>query len=441
MGSVSGEVLWGLPGEGHTEPEEQQNRNKRMRTRRVIIGLVAVAMLSVGTAQEVAAAETTPTAVEPGPVAARAIECETDTSGEDTFYDGPSASYLYDGLFEKTHSRVPAGELDERIPQGLTTWKNWDQAGHDLLLVGTYDKEGEQSRLVGIDPDSGKNVGTVAIDKTHAGGLAVVKNWLFVQDSGKQIRKYKLSDLRYALQHPGAELKKDGAASEVYAASFLSDYGDSLWAGGFNQHGRDKMYRYQVNDDGSLTEKQSWEVPIKMQGLLVTPEYFVYSTSFGRTNRSNIYVTDRDEHDLDKAALSCFRAPSMSEGLTEHEGDAYLVFESAASFYRGDEGERARNVIPDLHKAPLSGLVQLLDDSDIKRTSLSCSSPEGNYANYSWADGWISTTVYFNNHCSQAVDAELHFTGTEAQCMTTNGGTLGRDRYWETGLVAITKGC
>lgn len=63
--------------------------------------------------------------------------------------------------------------------------------------------------------------------------------------------------------------------------------------------------------------------------------------------------------DLDRASLYCFRAPSMTEGVTAYGGNAYLVFESASHVYRGDP--KTRNVIPRLHKAKISGLTSLVD--------------------------------------------------------------------------------
>jgi glutamine cyclotransferase len=105
------------------------------------------------------------------------------------------------------------------------------------------------------------------------------------------------------------------------------------------------------------TVNKAWEVPTKTQGLLVTGSHFVFSTSYGRDKRSNLYVVRRGQPDLDKAKLSCFRAPSMSEGITEYGGRAYLVFESGSHVYRSDP--KTLNVISRLHKATISSLTSL----------------------------------------------------------------------------------
>lgn len=81
--------------------------------------------------------------------------------------------------------------------------------------------------------------------------------------------------------------------------------------------------------------------------------------------------------------------------------------------------------------------------------SLSCSSPSGNKSNYSWENGNISTTVYFNNHCSHKVNAQLRIFDSEIggayyECLSTNGGTKGKKKFniGATGSITkITRGC
>jgi hypothetical protein len=107
-------------------------------------------------------------------------------------------------------------------------------------------------------------------------------------------------------------------------------------------------------------EYRSWCVPRKTQGLVVTEDLFIYSTSHGRNNRSNIYVVRRGEgsSDLDTARMFCFRSPSMSEGLTVYGNDIYVAYESGAAYY-SQASDKPDNIIEDLHKAPLSKLESL----------------------------------------------------------------------------------
>ncbi|WP_020387139.1 hypothetical protein [Kribbella catacumbae] len=328
-----------------------------MSRRRTITALGLAGVLATGSAVTIALTgpETSQAATQQAQTAtaAAAITCSSATGGK-PFYDGPSASKVYDARFSGS-AAVPS--LGTHTPQGIGTWWNWD-GKKNLLLVSAY-RKGAKSRIYGIDPATSKTVGIVEIDATHAGGITTSNGWAFVQGSTNGIRKYKLSTLKTAMKAAGNPLIKPvGAERKVYGASFLTSYGGYLWSGKFNDKGRDKMYQYKINSNGSLTTiNKAWEVPTKTQGLLVTGSHFVFSTSYGRDKRSNLYVVRRGQPDLDKAKLSCFRAPSMSEGITEFGGRAYLLFESGSHLYRGDS--KTLNVIPRLHKATIASLTKL----------------------------------------------------------------------------------
>jgi len=303
---------------------------------------------AVAAASVAVAFGTTTVVAEP---AAAAISCETSSSGKlASFYSGLSASYAYDSRFASGPA-VP--ELDAYTPQGIATWYSWD-GGNDLLVIAAY-RDGHDAHLIGIDAKTGRHVGTVAIAATHAGGIAITQGWAFVQGSGDSIRKYRLSELKAAMKKAGTpSLAQVGEARKVYGASFLTSYGDNLYAGKFSATGHEKMYRYQVGTDGSLTTQSgAYEVPTKTQGLMVTKSHFVFSTSYGNDNRGNIYVVDAGARDIDRSSTRCYRSPSMNEGMTESGGYAYLVFESGAAQY---VAKNPRNIIRNLHKGRVSGL-------------------------------------------------------------------------------------
>jgi hypothetical protein len=288
--------------------------------------------------------------------ASAAITCDTATTGGSTFYDGPSASKKYDARFSNTSITVP--ELSTYTPQGAGTWYNWDGSGKNLLLVASY-RDGADSHIYGLDPATGATVGVVAVAEAHVGGITTSKGWAFVTGTSNTIRKYRLTELRDAMKAAGTPyLAQIGTARSVAGASFLTSYGDSVWSGSFNETGRGTMYEYKIADDGTLTTVAgAWEIPTKTQGLLVTATHFIYATSYGRGNRSNLYVVRRGQKDLDAATLSCFRSPSMAEGITEYNGTAYQVYESGSHLYSGDSA--TLNVISKLHKATVSSLTSL----------------------------------------------------------------------------------
>ena len=296
----------------------------------------------------------------------KAITCEDSTSNGDTFYHGKSASYAYDERFS-TGPELSGAELDAFTPQGAAWLENYS-GSKDILLATTYSDDATISHIVGLDPSkSGENatIGTVRIDKSHVGGIAVHGDWVFVSGAGHTIQKYKVSDVKAGIEKgkPGTDgkprIEPVGKDREVYGSSFLSVDGNHLYAGKFNDSDRDKMYRYKIGSDGSLTtESGAWEVPTKTQGLFVHDGKIVYSTSYGRGNRSNVYSVKADVKDLDQASPNCFRAPSMAEGITKApNGNAYLLFESGSHQYDGTDGEKARNVIPGFHKAKVTSLT------------------------------------------------------------------------------------
>lgn len=296
--------------------------------------------------------------------AAAAITCYSSTSNGSTWYDGPSASYRYDNRFGGGPG-VGSTVLDSRTPQGLATWRNWDGSGADLLLYTAY-RDGSDAWIQGVNPATGNRTKIIRIADSHVGGIAISGSWAFVSgrpasDGTHAIRAYRLSAFRAVLKGTASSsyVTQVGTARRVYGSSFLSSHNGYVFAGRFNDGARDKMYRYKVNADGTLsTITGSIEVPAKTQGLSVTADHFVFSTSYGRENRSNIYIVRRGYSDLDAARLSCMRAPSMSEGATIRGGAVFVIYESGSYKFRGDSD--TRNVITRLHKVPMSELTSLL---------------------------------------------------------------------------------
>jgi hypothetical protein len=305
--------------------------------------------------------------------AAETISCSTAT-GADDFYQGDSASKVYDKKFQLGHA-VVSSVLNGYIPQGLGTWVNWGGRGKDLALLTAYNDSRSYSVLIGLVPGGGQTK-IVRLPKSHVGGIAVVRGHLFVSGPGKSIQRFNLAELRTKLRTGGTlRVRSTRTLTNAHEGdSFLAPSGNTLYAGSFSEDHRKRMYRYTVAADGSLHRVGSiaggWiEVPQKTQGLVVTPTHYIFSTSFGSKNRGNIYVVRRGHQTLDAAHpadLTCFRAPSMSEGITRTNGTLYLTFESGSFKYRTDpcdkvlfEGDCTRNIIKNLHRANLAALTSM----------------------------------------------------------------------------------
>lgn len=281
---------------------------------------------------------------------AAAITCNSSGAGGKTTYYGPSAGTVYDSKFKQANL-IP-GLPEGYIPQGLGIWEDWDGAGNDLMLISMYTTHPEvrdyTGRIYGIEAGTSRVLGPVDIKSKHAGGIAVVNGWVFVPGDNKSMNKYKTTDLAAKFKTPGRQsLAPNGPAQKVKGASFLTGYGDELYTGHFE---KDRMYVYEVNKDGKLKQTAAYATPDKTQGVMITPTHFVYSTSHGRKNPSNIYVVAHGRNINDRSA-KCFQAPSMSEGIADYNGTTWLLYESGATKY-----PNARNVIKNLHWARTADL-------------------------------------------------------------------------------------
>jgi hypothetical protein len=78
--------------------------------------------------------------------------------------------------------------------------------------------------------------------------------------------------------------------------------------------------------------------------------------------------------------------------------------------------------------------------SNPQRQHSACKSPKGKRINVSYSPGWVSTTVYFNNHCNQKRSFQPMMasrTGKRgpAKCITVNPGTKGRKKVRTPGYI------
>ncbi len=313
-------------------------------------------------------------ALQPAPITASAPalpaprpgpRCDyTQSGGHNDFYPGRSVSRIYDSLF----AAGPAmPHLSGHIPQGLTTWRNWDGAGNTLLLLGMY-RPWADSFLVGIDPTTGRHVGSVRVHESHLGGIGVIGNWLITQhtagpSSEQAVRRYRVDRLRTAMTEAAATgtrpyLESDGDPQRIRAVSFMNVAEGSLWIGRHRSAGVTRMYRYTVDETGTLrTIDGPWKVPPRTQGLLVTPDHFLFASSEG-LGEGRLRVYRRAAAKGLGLPVACLWTPSLPQNLTEHQGKVFTAFESGA--YRFDR-PHLRNRITRLHVTDLTSLLAATD--------------------------------------------------------------------------------
>lgn len=341
----------------------------------------ALAMGAVGIAAVLVLADSESTSTVP-PSAPPTVQLETTASnscvkpiaprGSDPppggkparFYHGPSASPTYDAQFRRS---FPIPHLDTHVPQGMTTWRNWDGKGATLLVVGYYrgeDQDGEQSLLAAVDPRTGRHYGTVRVRPSHLGGIAVLGDYLFAHDSGakglENVRRYRLSSLAKAFaeshrsgERPFVGMLKDRQA--IYGADFMTVHDGRLWAGPYTEAASDLMYEYEADSKGKLAATGAgWPIPPRVQGALVTDKTFVFN-SFNHHQPGVLVLSERSRSESRRTV--CFATPSRGEGMSLAEDRAFVVYEGAA--YRFP---KTVNRVGDFHEASLSSLERLLRD-------------------------------------------------------------------------------
>jgi hypothetical protein len=288
---------------------------------------------------------------------AQAITCYSSVTSTTPWYSGPSASSRYDSKFAAGPAAVPQPVLDTYVPQGLATWGNWDGTGANLIVYTAYAENSTRALVQGINPATGARTRAAYIPYSHVGGIAFSNGFAWIAGGGK-LSSYSIPALRGAFKGTsGASIQPRWTRSNVYGTSFLAASSGYLFAGRFNDRTRDIMHRYRIEATGTLTMiAGSIQVPMKTQGLAITSTHYFFSTSYGEPNRSNLYVVRRG-YTIDSTRASCFRAPSMSEGLAIYNGRLYVLYESGAHLYL--VGTDPLNVIKRLHSAPLSVLTPL----------------------------------------------------------------------------------
>lgn len=237
--------------------------------------------------------------------------------------------------------------LSTHVPQGITYLSS-----PGVHLTSHYKPDGSSARINAQLAD-GTDKGEFDMPYTHAGGLAVAGNYLHVAGEG-HISSFRLERVRTAFATSGVPFLTSDVYTPINGSSFLFGAGDRLWAGDFTSGTTPQlMFEYRVEVDGRITLLGQYAVPPKTQGVVVTSDRFIFSTSYGRANPSRIYVVKRGYSSWPNAVGKCFEAPSMTQGMSLVSGVVYLNYESGAAYYQNGVVNPQRYAV----KANLSSLT------------------------------------------------------------------------------------
>jgi hypothetical protein len=233
------------------------------------------------------------------------------------------------------------GEDSPWTPQGLAV-----DAGGGLLITTMYNAHDTGDGLLVIqDPATGEVLSTVRLAGIdHYGGVAVHGDHVWVSGGG-QVQLYSLSQLRAAEDGSLAPVRD---SFPVDGSSTVTYHDGQLWTAQFNGHGSDRIYTYDVGDDGSVSSTPSAVMggEQEMQGIAVNDDYVYVAQSEGRdADHSTLTRIDRATGEREAIEIPS----NMAEGIALHGHHLVQTYESGAAQYADGSGPRSTTTVRDLH--------------------------------------------------------------------------------------------
>lgn len=233
------------------------------------------------------------------------------------------------------------------VPQGFTF-----VGGGKYALISAYCDCGAKHRSViyVMDGTSQAYLTTLILDNTsHVGGLAGIGDYVWVCDSScKSLRAYKYSSVTDAIGHNYWTLATQATVAVAVTPSYMCAANNYLYVGSFSETATTTQICFYQPNGLKLTQKGSFTVKgvTKLQGISIRNGYMVLTSSYGRTNASNVYVY-KDTTNLFKVSGKTYSSPSktysfanMVEACYIGSSYTYFLFESGAASYRSSLGTR-----------------------------------------------------------------------------------------------------
>ena len=319
-------------------------------------------------------------------------------------YEGPSAEFKFtlqsvlaaneyktykDFLAVAEKSYLIPALKETMIPQGMDIWRE-----RGWLMISGYFPSTEisaSSVIVAVDMATGAYVGEYYITNTdgtphtsHAGGVAITERDMYIAN-GSTLFRIPLNEFLNAGQCGNVTIAD--YFNVPVRASFCNYSEGYLWVGDF-QYGTSyptDEYRHMTNRDGKMyyawtvgyevdlstangikadamvdgsyaTPDIIFSMTEKIQGFALTEKTVALSQSYGRNNKSKIYLYENpmgtEAHQqvelngksvplyfLDsKTPSKSIVTPPMTEGLAAMDGKLYILFESGADKYANGGG-------------------------------------------------------------------------------------------------------
>lgn len=236
---------------------------------------------------------------------------------------------------------------NEFVPQGFCFV-------NDYILITLYDSLKKRNSVVCLLDKEGELIKVVSLDgKYHCGGIAYHKksNSIYITGSsgvnnGKSsyINRYKFIDFlskdrvcavsKYKVDSDNTLESSINSKSSVAYLTINKDY---IYLGNFSLKKVGKIKRYKLDSNGSLLFDSSViidNIYKKTQGLCITGEYFLFSTSYGRSKDSIIYISKYSNNRF--KTIKKIKFPVMSEQINiDKFGEISVIFESGLLKFNG----------------------------------------------------------------------------------------------------------
>jgi hypothetical protein len=244
------------------------------------------------------------------------------------------------------------------VPQGLA----FD--GENLAQV-YYDEdeaEGDPSALSLINNATGQESSHVNLggdvdgishgSPKHSGGVAFDGDNVYVTSSDDPPMLYTYSKKEIDVAGVPADPSKPSTVQPTRppqplpsgASAYVTVHNGHLYVGDFtgaaDEAGGEipdgKMYQLAPDGNGGWDHENpvdTIDTPPKAQGVVIRDGEYVFATSEGRDNPSELVVQSKDGTREDPVAL-----PNMAEGIAEVDGDIVATYESGAGKYSDTDG-------------------------------------------------------------------------------------------------------
>lgn len=265
----------------------------------------------------------------------------------------PSMTVLPGLLATKTLASGAVAMCTEMTPQGVV-------ATEDYVIVSSYCHHHQHnSVLYVLEKTTGTYLKTIILPgKPHVGGLAYdpQQQRLWITGRRKQKAELLALDLQTIEAYQGDQPVKVTLRRQLHdipRASMLTYYEGSLFVGYFSLKSEGIILQYELKNgdlQGDSARKltlDSADSPIgqvqierRIQGLAFYQDKLLLSQSYGPYNRSKLLVYDniyeKDNFSARNAA-HVLRLPAHLEQISVEGDDLLLIFESAATPYKGFE--------------------------------------------------------------------------------------------------------